>query len=65
MILSFDEVPRRSKRQFFYQHGLNTYVTKITSDTIEDDIVQNSSKQFLIVGSLTIFLPKVFSFKSC
>ena len=48
---------RRSERQFFYQHDLNAYATKITSDTTEDDIVRNSSKQFLIVGSL-FFFPK-------
>lgn len=51
-------MPRRSERQFFYQHGLNACATKITSDTTEDNIVRNSSKQFLIVASL-FFFPKL------
>ena len=53
-------MPHRSETQFFYQHGLVTCAIKFTSDTLEDDIIQHTSKQFPVVGS-SILLPK-FSF---
>ena len=46
---AIDTVPRRSERQFFYQHGLVACAVKFTSDMLEDDIIQHISKQFPVV----------------
>ena len=50
-----DTVPRRSERQFFYQHGLVACAVKFTSDMLEDDIIQHISKQFPVVESSILF----------